>query len=116
MRVVRAGAHLAAWAPVHDEDGSDDPVTDPAAAAVDQLQKAALEAVRAARAMLDAAESVLEDPAALDSVVRTMTTMARSAGETVAGFAATATAAARGASPDDGDDEAGEGFERIRVD
>lgn len=100
---------------MHDEDGSDDPVTDPAAAALDQFQKAALDAVRAARAMLDAAESAILDPAALDSVVRTMATMARSAGETVAGFAANATDAARGSPPDDPDDEAGGGFERIRV-
>ena len=109
---------------MQDEDGPDQPTDDAAAAGVEQFQKAALDAVRAARAMLDAAESVIKDPAALDSVVRTMTTMARSAGETVVGFAANASNAARAASGtddrpeprrDDGDEPDG-GFERIRVD
>lgn len=55
---------------------------------VEHLQQAALEAVRAARAMLDAAESAIRDPAALESVIRAAAGVARSATETVAGFAA----------------------------
>ena len=113
---------LAPWAAVHGDEGTEEPLTDAAAAGVEQFQKAALDAVRAARAMLDAAESVIKDPAALDSVVRTMATLARSAGETVVGFAAGASGAGRAADPD-GDEAGGgsaddpdTGFERIRVD
>jgi hypothetical protein len=57
-------------------------------AAAEQFRQAALEAVRAARAMLDAAEAVIRDPSTLDSVVRTVAGVARTATETVSGFAA----------------------------
>ena len=57
---------------------------------VEQFQHAALEAVRAARAMLDAAETAIRDPAALEAVIRTAAGMARTATETVAGVAAAA--------------------------
>ena len=60
----------------------------PGGAAAEQFRQAALEAVRAARAMLDAAEAVIRDPATLDSVVRTVAGVARTATETVSGFAA----------------------------
>lgn len=103
-----------------DDGAAADGATDGTADGVEQFQRAALDAVKAARAMLDAAESVIKDPAALDSVVRTMTSFARQAGATVAGFAADAGAAARGPSPTDPgdgprDDDDG-GYERIRVD
>lgn len=89
-----------------DEHGTD---------AMNQLQTAALEAVRAARALLDAAESVIKDPAAVESMVETVSHLARSAGETVVGFAAGARDAATSepVPPDDGPDG---GYERIRVD
>lgn len=83
--------------------------------AMDQLQAAALDAVRAARALLDAAESVIKDPAAIESMVETVTHLARSAGETVVGFAAGARDATTG-DPGAPDDEADGGYERIRVD
>lgn len=90
-------------------------------AAFDQFQRAALDAVKAARAMLDAAETMIKDPAAIEAVVHAATSFARTAGETVVGFAA----GAAGARPpgthaptehDDGDDGDDGGFERIRVD
>ena len=68
-----------------DSDQHDDA---PGGAAAEQFRQAALEAVRAARAMLDAAEAVIRDPATLDSVVRTVAGVARTATETVSGFAA----------------------------
>jgi hypothetical protein len=93
--------------------------TDPVAAGLEQFQRAALEAIRAGRAMLDAAESMLQDPRAAETVVRTVGAVARAATETVAGFAA---GRARGADdePDDGpgardDDPPDGGFERISV-
>ncbi len=105
---------------VHDDDppgGQDDAPTPPG---VDQFQRAALDAVRALRAMLDAAETVIADPAAVESVVRTVTSMARTAGETVVGFAAAAgrAAASAGGMPTDEDDDEGPepGFQRIHVD
>ncbi len=101
-----------------DQQRDDPGVADPLGPGVEQFQRAALDAVRAMRAMLDAAESVLADPAALESVVHTFTSLAKSAGETVVGFAAGAgrhgpVPGTDGASPDDGGDE---GFERIPVD
>lgn len=86
--------------------------------AVEQFQQAALDAVQAARAMLDAAESMIRDPVAVEAVVNTVTAVARQATDAVAGFAAGATGAAehRGERDDvDGDDEPGGGFERITV-
>lgn len=83
----------------------------PGGAAAEQFRQAALEAVRAARAMLDAAEAVIRDPSTLDSVVRTVAGVARTATETVSGFAAGYTspppepaseADANGATDDDG--------------
>ncbi len=98
-----------------DESGGEDAL----GPGVEQFQRAALDAVRAMRAMLDAAESVLADPAAIESVVHTLTSMARTAGETVVGFAAGAGRSGRApgsgdTSPDDDDGDGG--FERIPVD
>lgn len=93
----------------------DDPTRDPAdlgSAAVEQFQRAALDAVKAARALLDAAESVIQEPAAIEAMVKTVTSVAKSASEVVAGFAAGGTTSSAS-----GDDEGGaDGFEHIRVD
>ncbi|MGK2930849.1 MAG: hypothetical protein ACSLFO_14890 [Acidimicrobiales bacterium] len=86
---------------------------------MDQFQKAALDAVRAARALLDAAESLIKDPAAIESMVQTVTHLARSAGETVVGFAAGARDAVAEDGTPSGDDPDGgpdRGYERIHVD
>lgn len=82
--------------------------------AIEQFQRAALDAVRAARALLDAAESVIQEPAAIDAMVKTVTSVARSATEAVAGFAAGVVTPNAAGSDDDGDDEGG--FEHISVD
>lgn len=96
----------------------DDPTRDPAdlgSAAVEQFQRAALDAVKAARALLDAAESVIQEPAAIEAMVKTVSSVARSASEAVVGFAGNAAAGYDRSA--DGDDEAGgDGFEHIRVD
>lgn len=94
--------------------------TDPVAAGLEQFQRAALEAIRAGRAMLDAAESMIQDPHAAESVVRTVGAMARTATETVAGFAASRTPRGPDAEPDgagtDHDEPPDGGYERISVD
>lgn len=85
---------------------------------VEQLQQAALEAVRAARAMLDAAESAIRDPSALEAVVRAAAGMARTATETVAGYAsgtAPGAEAPHRRDDDDGDDDPGAGYHDISV-
>ena len=83
---------------------------------LEHLQQAALEAVRAARAMLDAAESAIRDPAALESVVRTAAGVARTATETVAGFAAGTARPPAGAPDRPTTDEADTGYHDISVD
>lgn len=103
---------------MYDEDGADQSIGD----GVEQFQRAALDAVRATRAMLDAVETVIQDPRALDSVVRTMTSFVRAAGETVVGFAsgsnhAPGAAWESGGAPEPRtDDGHHHGFERIQVD
>lgn len=91
---------------------------------VEQLQRAALEAVEAARAVLDVAESMIREPAAVEALVNTVTAMARTATESVAGFAAgvqhqasrtaapDATSDAEGQAPGGNDDP---GYQRITV-
>lgn len=95
-----------------------------ASEAAEQFQRAALEAVRAARAMLDAAETVIRDPASLESVIRAAAGVARTATQTVADFAAAAgaggasrRAASDGDAPHDPDDDDGQGggYESIPV-
>lgn len=83
-------------------------------AAVEQFQRAALDAVRAARALLDAAESVIQEPAAIEAMVNTVTSVARSATEAVAGFAADGRS--RAGADDPSDQEPDDGFEHITVD
>lgn len=85
--------------------------TDAVSAGVEQFQKAALDALHAARAMLDAAESIVKEPRAVESLLGTVGDLARTATETVAGFAA---GAARAASGDDEADDEG-GYETIDV-
>lgn len=101
--------------------GEQQAATDPVQVGLEQFQRAALEAIRAGRAMLDAAESVIRDPNAAEAVVRTVGAAARTATETVAGFAAgrwnpPGTASDDdGGDDDDGDDPSDGGFERISV-
>jgi hypothetical protein len=123
-------SRLAPWALVDDDQDTNTAPGDGGTGAgasfgpgAEQFQRAALDAVRAARALLDAAEKVLADPAALDSVIRAAAGMARSATDTVAGFASAAAPSARGTDgPPDapGEDRAEPeepgGFESIRVD
>lgn len=100
-----------------DTPGPDGDAADPVQAGIDQFQRAALEAIRAGRAMLDAAESILQDPAAAEAVVRSVGTVARNATEAVAGFA-TGRWPAPGPTPDpdpDADEDPPDGFERISV-
>lgn len=104
--------------------GPEGSAADPVQAGIQQFQRAALEAIRAGRAMLDAAESVLQDPDAAESVVRSVGAVARNATEAVAGFAAGRWSSAAAPSPSAdadagaGDEDEGppDGFERISVD
>ena len=94
---------LAPWALVDDDQDTNTAPGDGGTGAgassgppgAEQFQRAALDAGRAARALLDAAEKVLADPAALDSVVRAAAGMARNATDTVAGFASAAASSTR---------------------
>ncbi|HEX4903481.1 MAG TPA: hypothetical protein VFV42_11765 [Acidimicrobiales bacterium] len=107
----------------HDEPGPADEVLQ---AGIEQFQRAALEAIRAGRAVLDAAESMLQHPGAAEQVVRTVAEVARSATETVAGLAGRGWAARSSpagaddpGADDPGDDDPDEGpppgFQRISV-
>lgn len=84
-------------------------------AAVEQFQRAALDAVRAARALLDAAESVIQEPAAIEAMVDTVSSVARTATEAVAGFAAGGMTGSPGRTSEN-DDDPPSGFEHISVD
>lgn len=95
---------LAAWSLVPEADEPD--------ASVTALQQAALEAVRAARAMLDAAESVIREPAALEAVVDDLGTLAAKAVSGLRSAVVQGERAGPGAAGPEGDD----GFERITVD
>lgn len=105
-----------------DDDADDTAATgpDPVQAGIEQFQRAALEAIRAGRAMLDAAESVLQDPKAAESVVRSVGNVARTATEAVSGFAAGRWGAAgpeeSSGDADDDDADPPDGFERITID
>ncbi len=110
------------------DDVSDDPDTGQTGrdatspAGLDQFQQAALDAIRAGRAMLDAAESMIRDPSAADAVARSVAGLARTATQTVAGFAA-GWPGSKATDPD-GDGDVGsesdgspdEGYEPITVD
>src|SRR3546814_16998230 len=74
---------------MREEDDAQDATggPDPVQVGIAQFQRAALEAIRAGRAMLDAAESVLQDPKAAESVVRSVGSVARNATRASLGFA-----------------------------
>ena len=104
-----------------DPASGDSDHADAVQAGLEQFRRAALEAIKAGRAMLDAAETVVRDPRAAEAVIRTVGTVARSATEAVAGFTArrggpdddVRRTEARGTSaPEDPPDD---GFERISV-
>ncbi|MDE0805736.1 MAG: hypothetical protein OSA99_20730 [Acidimicrobiales bacterium] len=99
----------------HDPNEADARDSGAGGAAVEQFQRAALDAVRSARALLDAAESVIQEPAAIEAMVNTVSSMARSATEAVAGFAA-AGGAGGSTGADSDEDEPSGGFEHISVD
>ena len=86
----------------------------PGSPAIEQFQRAALEAVRAARALLDAAESVIEEPAAIEAMVNTVSSVAKTATDAIAGFASSGMAGP--ATRDADDDDPPSGFEHIVVD
>lgn len=104
-----------------DATGADGSGPDAVQAGVEQLQRAALEAIRAGRALLDAAESVLQDPGAAEAVVRSVGSVARNASEAVVGFTSGRRPTARTGDGPDGedagapDDDPPDGFERISV-
>ena len=100
----------------HDPNEADARDSGAGGAAVEQFQRAALDAVRSARALLDAAESVIQEPAAIEAMVNTVSSMARSATEAVAGFAAAAGGAGGSTGADSDEDEPSGGFEHISVD
>lgn len=102
--------------PIADEPGADDTGrSDDLSAGVEQFQKAALDALAAARAMLDAAETIVKEPGAVESLFGTIGEAARSATHTVAGFAAGAAQAARARHHDEDTDDDGTGFEHIDI-
>lgn len=102
-----------------DGDG-DAPPADPVQAGLEQFQRAALEAIRAGRAMLDAAETMIQEPGAAEQLVRTVGSVARTATEAVSGFAAgrwpVPGQEPAEAATDEDDDGPPEGFQRISVD
>ncbi|HEU5081961.1 MAG TPA: hypothetical protein VFU14_01380 [Acidimicrobiales bacterium] len=102
-----------------DPASGDSEHADAVQAGLEQFRRAALEAIKAGRAMLDAAEAVVRDPQAAEAVIRTVGSVARTATEAVAGFASrSAPGDERGAdeparrAPDDPPDD---GLERISV-
>jgi hypothetical protein len=102
-------------------DGTGDaPAPDPVQAGLEQFQRAALEAIRAGRAMLDAAETMIQEPGAAEQLVRTVGSVARTATEAVSGFAAGHWSAPGadddGAGSDDPEDDPPDGYQRISVD
>lgn len=99
----------------HDPNDAGERVGGAGGAAIEQFQRAALDAVRAARALLDAAESVIQEPAAIEAMVDTVASVAKSATDAVAGFAASGMARSTGGRSSD-DDDPPSGFEHISVD
>lgn len=81
-------------------------ISDRARDGIDHLQAAAKELIAAGRALLDAAETLVDDPAMAAQIVGAMGTLAKLAGG-VAGQAANLI--------DDGDDNESSRVERIRV-
>lgn len=109
---------MARWGLVDDTTGTDDGGAGAGAdadggpgAPIEQFQRAALDAVQAARAFLDAAERMIEEPAALEAVVDTVNAVVRQASGVVADFAGRARE-----QPPDPDDGSSSGYESIRID
>lgn len=99
----------------HDPNEADARVGGAGGAAIEQFQRAALDTVRAARALLDAAESVIQEPAAIEAMVNTVSSVAKTATDAVAGFAAGGgMAGSADVAPDE--DDPSTGFENISVD
>lgn len=82
---------------------------DPARSGMEHLQAAAREVIQATRSLLDAAEELVEDPAAVQNLVGTLTSLAQTA---AARLRPDASPAAEGPDDDDGDDGR---VHRIRV-
>lgn len=76
---------------------------------VEHLQTAAREVIKAGRSLLDAAEGLIEDPAALQGLVGTLGSLAQAA---VKGLGSLAGPGGAGDGDDDGDDGK---VQRIRV-
>lgn len=76
--------------------------------AMEHLQNAAREVIKATRSMLDAAERLIEDPAAVQSVVSTFSTLAQAAASRLQSEAASSAA-------DGPDDEDGSRVQRINL-
>jgi hypothetical protein len=79
---------------------------------VEHLQAAAREVIRAGRSLLDAAEGLVDDPAALQGLVGTLGSLAQAAVQRFG--AATGSAAGDGDDPDRDDGDDGK-VQRIRV-
>lgn len=79
---------------------------DHARAGLEHLQAAAREVIQATRSLLDAAEELVEDPKAVQSLVGTLTTVAQAAASRLRSDAKP---------DDDGDDGDGSRVHRIRV-
>lgn len=82
---------------------------DPARSGIEHLQAAAREVIQATRSLLDAAEDLVDDPAAVQNVVGTLTSLAQAA----AGRLRTDAATERRGPDDDGGDDGR--VHRIRV-
>ncbi len=79
---------------------------------VEQLQRAASDALAAARTFLDAAERVVSDPAAMAAIVGNVSSVVRAAGEA---FVSVAAAGAEGFRAAGSNEEPDDGVERITV-
>lgn len=77
---------------------------DHARAGLEHLQAAAREVIQATRSLLDAAEALVEDPAAVQSVVGTFTSLAQAAAGRLR----------RDEQPSEGDEDDGR-VQRIRI-
>ena len=86
---------------------ADDETRDGLADGVEHLQAAAKEVIRAGRSLLDAAEGLIDDPAALQGLVGTLGALAQAAARSLQSTVA-------GATGDDDPDDDGK-VQRIRV-
>jgi len=89
-----------------------EPRDDPARSGMEHLQAAAREVIQATRSLLDAAEEFVDDPAAVQNLVGTLTSLAQAA---AARLRPDAASGATGPDRDDGDDGDDGRVHRIRV-